>query len=241
MADSRCCLLRRHTQERFVPGTYRRVARSRPRASWQFEELKEEQTSKHRSFDRQELHFFERKNNEAITCSGFVPNTKEVLSNRQGVIVRGEFGPFAAAKPTTLEPPTRRKVADDDLIENDNKDKAEYPDMEYLIDSDAFRGFDDPFHILLMGSTFEKPKITVTYVAGSLEYVLNMPTDEGTELSKFAKYGLFGRMAKTPMFDAWTAAPDARYRVPSCALCRRWTARMASQRRFGFSIKPCIF
>lgn len=95
------------------------------------------------------------------------------------------FGPLAGA--TTLEPPTERRTGDDDLMDGNDEDQTEYPDMEYLIDSEAFRDFDDPFHILLMGSTFEKPKITVSYVAGSLEYVLNMPTDEGMELSKFAK------------------------------------------------------
>lgn len=45
----------------------------------------------------------------------------------------------------------------------------------------------DPFHILLMGSTFEKPKITVPYVAGSLEYVLQMPPPEAETQSKFAR------------------------------------------------------
>jgi len=40
---------------------------------------------------------------------------------------------------------------------------------------------------LLMGSTFEKPKITVSYVSGSLEYVLGMPYGEAKELSQFAQ------------------------------------------------------
>lgn len=48
------------------------------------------------------------------------------------------------------------------------------------------REMDDPYHILLLGQTFEKPKITVPYVASSLNYVLNMPTDEATELSQFS-------------------------------------------------------
>jgi hypothetical protein len=45
---------------------------------------------------------------------------------------------------------------------------------------------EDPFHILLLGSTFDKPKVTVPYVAGSLEYVLGMPPAEAVELSTFA-------------------------------------------------------
>jgi hypothetical protein len=60
-------------------------------------------------------------------------------------------------------------------------------DLEYLIDQDVSREMEDPFHILLLGSTFEKPKITLNYVSGSLEYVLNMPSTEAEELSQFAK------------------------------------------------------
>lgn len=59
--------------------------------------------------------------------------------------------------------------------------------LEWLIDDmDAARDMDDPFHILLLSETFEKPKITVPYVAGSLEYVLDMPLDEALELSQFS-------------------------------------------------------
>ncbi|CAB9521860.1 expressed unknown protein [Seminavis robusta] len=89
---------------------------------------------------------------------------------------------------TTMEPPTKEEktsYTDDDL--RDMEDDRDYPDLEYLIDSQTSREMEDPFHILLLGSTFEKPKITVVYVAGALEYVLDMPSDEGKELSKFAK------------------------------------------------------
>mmetsp|Transcript_2841 Transcript_2841/g.4422 ORF Transcript_2841/g.4422 Transcript_2841/m.4422 type:complete len:219 (+) Transcript_2841:207-863(+) len=58
--------------------------------------------------------------------------------------------------------------------------------LEYLQDMFASREDDDPFHILLMGATFDKPKITVPYVASSLEYVLEMPPLEATELTTFA-------------------------------------------------------
>jgi len=87
-----------------------------------------------------------------------------------------------------MEPPTREKTGTDKdtrrrSYDNDDfsemKDDKEYPDLEYLIDSQESREMDDPYHILLLGSTFEKAKITVPYVAGSLEYVLNMPMDEG--------------------------------------------------------------
>lgn len=58
--------------------------------------------------------------------------------------------------------------------------------LEWLEDAFESREMDDPYHILLLGTTFEKPKITVPYVAGSLHYVLEMPLDEATELSQFS-------------------------------------------------------
>jgi hypothetical protein len=58
--------------------------------------------------------------------------------------------------------------------------------LEYLEDYAESREMDDPFHILLLDKTFEKPKITVQYVAGSCEYVLDMPIDEATELTQAA-------------------------------------------------------
>ncbi|GAX27004.1 hypothetical protein FisN_9Lh317 [Fistulifera solaris] len=91
---------------------------------------------------------------------------------------------------TTMEPPTETKSKQgemmglDDVNDNDDND---YGDLEYLIDSNENREMEDPFHILLMGSTFEKPKITVSYVSGSLTYVLDMPGEEANELSKFAR------------------------------------------------------
>jgi hypothetical protein len=90
---------------------------------------------------------------------------------------------------TTLEPPTREQVGveteEEEWTEEDIKRKGP---LEYLEDdAEISREMEDPFHILLMGSTFEKPKITVSYVSGSLEYVLAMPPLEATELSTFAK------------------------------------------------------
>lgn len=70
---------------------------------------------------------------------------------------------------------------------NDDDEDMDYADMEYLMDPYALRGDEDPFHILLMGSTFDKPKVTVSYVSTALDYVLGMPATEGMELSKFAK------------------------------------------------------
>lgn len=59
--------------------------------------------------------------------------------------------------------------------------------LEYLQDDSSIsRNKDDPFHILLLGSTFEKPRITTGYVASALVYVLSMPDLEATEHAAFA-------------------------------------------------------
>jgi hypothetical protein len=88
---------------------------------------------------------------------------------------------------------TRRRSGsgnDDDLLGNreesfDEALRRQGP-LEWLEDMEAARDMDDPFHILLLGQTFEKPKITVPYVASSLEYVLDMPVDEALELAQFS-------------------------------------------------------
>ncbi|KAL3914634.1 MAG: hypothetical protein SGARI_000023, partial [Bacillariaceae sp.] len=85
---------------------------------------------------------------------------------------------------------TRRSGEDGDslgdLEENFEDALRKAGPLEWLEDMEAARDMDDPFHILLLDSTFEKPKITVPYVASSLEYVLDMPVDEAMELSQFS-------------------------------------------------------
>lgn len=70
---------------------------------------------------------------------------------------------------------------------NDDDDDGDNDDLEYYLDSNASREMEDPFHILLLGSTFEKPKVTVPYVSSTLEYVMAMPSLEAVEQAKFAK------------------------------------------------------
>ena len=55
--------------------------------------------------------------------------------------------------------------------------------LEYLEDEWATRDPEDPFHILLLSSTFDKKRITKSYVSGSISYVLGMPEDEAVELT----------------------------------------------------------
>lgn len=90
-----------------------------------------------------------------------------------------------------MEPPTRERqdttTTTESIEEWTDNDIQRNGPLEYLEDLDVSREMEDPFHILLMGSTFEKPKITVSYVSGSLEYVLDMPRMEATELSRFAQ------------------------------------------------------
>jgi hypothetical protein len=99
---------------------------------------------------------------------------------------------------STVDAPTRedvdrktRRGGDDgdflgDKEENFQEAMRKQGSLEWLEDSSVSREMDDPFHILLMGQTFEKPKISVPYVASSLNFVLDMPMDEATELSQFS-------------------------------------------------------
>ena len=103
---------------------------------------------------------------------------------KSSLVVRS--GAATVEAPSRTDRTTRRRM-DEDLDDDDDDDDEDYPDLEYLIDSETSREMEDPFHILLLGSTFEKPKVTVSYVTGSLEYVLNMPSLEARELSQFAR------------------------------------------------------
>jgi len=74
-----------------------------------------------------------------------------------------------------------RKTGADDLIRYNDRP------LEYLEDEWSTRDPDDPFHILLLGSTYAKPRVTVSYVSGSLSYVLDMPEDDAEYHAAFAK------------------------------------------------------
>lgn len=77
----------------------------------------------------------------------------------------------------------------DDERSNDPDDIVRYNDapMEYLEDEWSTREPDDPFHILLLDTTFTKnDRITVSYIAGCVTYVLGMPEDEARELTQMA-------------------------------------------------------
>lgn len=65
---------------------------------------------------------------------------------------------------------TDRSTRYDSMYDDDDDfDEDDYDDLEYLMDSKESRAWEDPFHILLLGQTFDKPKVTISYVTGSLE------------------------------------------------------------------------
>ena len=100
---------------------------------------------------------------------------------------------------TTVAPPrektkTGRKIGGNGFgRENDDMSPGEISKfngapLEYLEDEWSTRNPDDPFHILLLDTTFEKSeRVTIQYVAGCLTYVLAMPDDEATELTTMAQ------------------------------------------------------
>jgi ATP-dependent Clp protease adapter protein ClpS len=84
---------------------------------------------------------------------------------------------------TDSDDDTRRRRSN----EKDDRGDDNTNDFEYYIDPSVSREMNEPFHILLMGSaTYVQPKVTVSYVSATLEYVLGMPHTDAYELSLFA-------------------------------------------------------
>lgn len=175
---------------------------------------------------------------------------------------RSQSNPYHLTMPrsgtTTIDPPTRertdrrttttdpsRKNYDDDDYNNtydddddddyNNDDDDQYGDLEYLMDSQASREMDDPFHILLLGSTFEKPKITIPYVASTLEYVVSMPRSDAVELSQFAKDQGLSCLGSWPREECLTLGKQLQVRDLECRVVpycdggqRGWQAKDVS-------------
>mmetsp|Transcript_12961 Transcript_12961/g.24360 ORF Transcript_12961/g.24360 Transcript_12961/m.24360 type:complete len:230 (-) Transcript_12961:82-771(-) len=82
----------------------------------------------------------------------------------------------------------RQQQQDDDKNINPGEiSKRNDAPLEYLEDEWSTRNPEDPFHILLLDTTFTKnERVTVSYVVGCLEYVLCMPSDEARELTEMA-------------------------------------------------------
>ena len=136
---------------------------------------------------------------------------------------------------TTMEPPTKQRTETGYTQEELSQDDTEYPDLEYLIDSMESREMEDPFHILLLGSTFDKPKVTVSYVTGSLEYVLDMPGTEAKELSQFSKVQGMACLGTWPREESLSLGQQLQRRDIVCRVVpfveggqRGWQAKDAS-------------
>jgi hypothetical protein len=154
---------------------------------------------------------------------------------------------------TTVEPPVREKTdrktkapqrrgneQDDDDVQENKDDSNKGGDLEYLIDEDVSREMDDPFHILLLGSTFDKPKITVPYCAGSLEYVLSMPGTEATELSAAAEESGMSCLGTWPREECLSLGKQLQVRDLVCRVVpyvqggqRGWQAKDASDANYS--------
>jgi len=129
------------------------------------------------------------------TCHGFSHTISSSSSSR----IRAASSSKLSA--TVIDAPTKedldRKVGrrtgggdNNDLLgdaeENVQDAIRKQGPLEWLEDNpDESRDMEDPFHILIMDTTYEKPKITVPYVASNLEYVLQMPIDDAEEHSQF--------------------------------------------------------
>ncbi|CAJ1955319.1 unnamed protein product [Cylindrotheca closterium] len=149
----------------------------------------------------------------------------------------------------TIEAPTkedieretrRRQGGDDDSIgdkeENFEDELRTKGPLEWLEDAEASREMDDPYHILLLGQTFEKPKITVPYVSNTLQYVLEMPEDEATELSQFSFENGMSCLGTWPREECLTLGRQLQVRdivcrvVPFCEGGQRgWQAKDADE------------
>lgn len=125
---------------------------------------------------------------------GFHSSFQQKITFRRTPTTVADIGrPYSMS--TVIDAPTRERVdrrtdGGGDLLgdreENYQDELRKQGPLEWLEDEAEPRDMEDPFHILLLQQTFEKPKITVPYVASSLEYVLGMPIDEATELSQFS-------------------------------------------------------
>jgi hypothetical protein len=153
----------------------------------------------------------------------------------------------------SVEAPTRedtdtdrktRRQGDEDQIgdkeENFEDELRSKGPMEWLEDSTESREMDDPFHILLLDQTFEKQKITVPYVSSALQYVLDMPADEATELSQFSAENGMSCLGTWPREECLTLGRQLQVRdivcriVPYCEGGQRgWQAKDAGSAGFS--------
>ena len=146
---------------------------------------------------------------------------------------------------TTTAPPREKTSTDrktNKRSNNDTGDVTRYNDapLEYLEDEWSTRGPDDPFHILLLDTTFKKnERVTIAYVAGCVTYVLGMPQEEATELCTMAAENGFSCLGTWKREEALSLGRKLQIRdlavrvVPFCeGGARGWQARDAKEEGF---------
>jgi hypothetical protein len=129
-----------------------------------------------------------------ITVNAFTMTNSHIRST-----TKMQMSPMSISMSTTTAPPKEKTDTDEKTKQNNNEednrstdpdDIVRYHDapLEYLEDEWSTREPDDPFHILLLDTTFTGPneKITVSYVAGCVNVVTGMPEDEAFELTTMA-------------------------------------------------------
>jgi len=90
---------------------------------------------------------------------------------------------------TDTRSPTDGSSFDEEDVNSDEVVRYNDAPMEYLEDEFATRNPDDPFHILLLDSTFSQSgRVTQSYVSGCLTYVLGTPDEDALELTKMAAF-----------------------------------------------------
>lgn len=133
-----------------------------------------------------------------IGTQAFSP-TQPMIQSPSASLIGGRFIPTmsmptmrrmsttVAPDETYTEEKTKRKQRGNDDDDSNSISKYNDDPLEYLEDEMASRDPEDPFHILLLASTFAKPKINLAYVAGCLNYVLDMPHEDAVELCNMAQ------------------------------------------------------
>lgn len=144
---------------------------------------------------------------------------------------------------TTAPPREKEKTKTNKKTNKDNRsedpdDIIRYNDapLEYLEDEFSTREPDDPFHILLLDTTFTKSnRITIQYIAGCVTYVLDMPNDEAVELTSMAKENGFSCLGTWEREECLNLGKQLQMRdcivrvVPYCAGGNRgWQMKDAS-------------
>jgi ATP-dependent Clp protease adapter protein ClpS len=120
----------------------------------------------------------------------FTMNKSKLLDTTSALSMATATMPFKQKTPTDYKTHRTNKFDEDDEDDehdDDNIRNNKDAPLEWLEDEWSTREPEDPYHILLLGSTFDKNKrVTVSYVSGCVTYVLGMPEKDAVELTTIA-------------------------------------------------------